>query len=133
MSRARDGGCSDEDSCYRFLLSVLHPRGLACPRGHLLPADQSPHDRHRAPVVDYRCRQCGAVFNVFTGTALSHMRYSCKTAVSILSRLEEGVPTTRVAAELSLDRSHLNRRRPAFQTLVDQGLFRSRRDRTRRR
>lgn len=58
----------DETACYERLLSVLHPKGLRCPEGHALPADQAPHDRHRAPVMDYRCRDCGKVFNVFTGT-----------------------------------------------------------------
>jgi hypothetical protein len=58
----------DEAACYRLLLTALHPEGLHCPKRHALPPDQAPHDRHREPVVDYRCRTCGKVFNVFTGT-----------------------------------------------------------------
>jgi hypothetical protein len=60
----------DEVACYRLLLSALHPKGLHCPDGHDLPTDQAPHDRHREPVVDYRCRACGKVFNLFTNTPL---------------------------------------------------------------
>lgn len=48
------GELLDEQACYDFLLRTLHPDGLMCPRGHRLPADQAPHDRHRAPIVGYR-------------------------------------------------------------------------------
>lgn len=58
----------NEPECYYFLLDLLHPQGLCCPYGHLLPASQGPHMRDRAPVLDYRCRECGAVSNLFTGT-----------------------------------------------------------------
>jgi hypothetical protein len=42
----------DEQACYDYLLSTLHPQGLHCPAGHRLPADQGAHDRHRAPILD---------------------------------------------------------------------------------
>ena len=44
----------DEQACYNYLLEVLHPEGLHCPQGHALPAEQAPHDKQRAPIVDYR-------------------------------------------------------------------------------
>ena len=59
------GELLDEQRCYDFLLEVLHPEGLHCPNGHLLPPDQTPHDRHRDPLFDYRCRVCGKVCNIF--------------------------------------------------------------------
>jgi hypothetical protein len=40
--------------CYDYLLRVLHPNGLKCRAGHPLPSEQAPHDRQRAPLVDYR-------------------------------------------------------------------------------
>jgi hypothetical protein len=54
----------DEQACYNYLLAVLHPEGLCCPQGHPLPTGQGTHDRHRAPMVDYRCQTCGAVFRL---------------------------------------------------------------------
>ena len=39
----------DEDACYNYLVDVLHPQGLQCPQGHLLPVGQAAHDKHRAP------------------------------------------------------------------------------------
>jgi hypothetical protein len=71
----------DERRCYEYLLKVLHPEGLQCLQGHPLSEEQQPHDRHREPIVDYRCRECGAVFNLFTGTVWSGTRYICSQIV----------------------------------------------------
>ncbi len=113
----------DEQKCYDFLLQTLHPTGLHCPHGHVLPANQAPHDRHRVPIVDYRCRTCGAVFNVFSGTIWSKSRYRCSTIVQILRGIVQGVPTQHLAAELKLDRSHLVKRRHQMQALVAERFF----------
>jgi len=125
----------DEQACYDFLLKVLHPKGLHCPKGHRLPKDQAPHDRHRTPIFDYRCRRCGTVYNLFTRTIWSKSRYSCKTIVLIMRGIAQGTPTQHLAQELDLDRSHLLKRRPVIQTLIEQRLSplgpRRRRDRSR--
>ena len=112
----------DEQACYAFLLRVLHPDGLHCPQGHALPLDQAPQDRHRAPILDYRCRTCGAVFNVFTGTIWSKTRYRCPTSVQILRDIAQGVPTKHLAAELGINRTHLLERRHHIQALLAQRL-----------
>jgi transposase-like protein len=100
----------DEEQCYGFLVELLHPEeGLRCPEGHELPDGQAPHKKPegRAPVVSYRCHQCGAVFNVFTGTVLSGIRHDCSTIVMILRGFAQGVPTQHLADELGLDYSML--------------------------
>ena len=112
----------DEQACYAFLLRVLHPDGLPGPQGHALPLDQAPHARHRAPILDYRCRTCGAVFNVFTGTIWSKTRYRCTTIVQILRGIAQGVPTKHLAAELGINRTHLLERRHQIQALLAQRL-----------
>jgi transposase-like protein len=112
----------DEQACYTFLLRVLHPDGLHCPHGHALPTDQAGHDRHRAPILDYRCRTCGAVFNLFTGTIWAKSRYRCSTIVQILRGIAQGVPTKHLAEELGIDRGHLLERRHRIQGLVEQHL-----------
>lgn len=115
----------DEQCCYDFLLRLLHPEGLHCPNGHPLPPDQAPHDRHRGPVFDYKCRICGKVYNVFTGTIWSRSRYSVVTIVLILRGIIQGVPTKHLAEELRIDRSHLLKRRLAIQKLARELLPRS--------
>jgi len=108
----------DEQACYDYLLQVLHPNGVACPHGHQLPLDQAPHDRHRAPIMDYRCRKCGAVFNLFSNTLFSKTRYRCSTIVLILRGIAQGTPTKHLAAELGIDRGHLLSRRHDIQAVV---------------
>ena len=112
----------DEPAGDAFLLRLLHPDGLHCPHGHALPLDQAPHARHRAPILDYRCRSCGAVFNLFTGTIWAKSHYRCTTIVQILRGIAQGVPTKHLAAELGIDRGHLLARRHRIQALVAQHL-----------
>jgi transposase-like protein len=108
----------DEQACYDFLLQILHPSGLACPYSHPLPLEQAPHDRHRAPIMDYRCRSCGAVFNLFTNTLFSKTRYRCSTIVLLLRGIAQGTPTKHLADELGIDRGHLLSRRHAIQAVL---------------
>ena len=112
----------DEQKCYAYLLKALHPNGLKCPAGHPLPPGPKPHDRHRAPVDDYRCRHCGAVFNAFTGTVWSGGRYPCVQMVLILRGMAQGASTEHLADELGIDRSHLLEKRHEIQQLLEQHL-----------
>jgi transposase-like protein len=111
-------GLLDEQACYDFLLHILHPDGLHCPHGHALPADQAPHRRRRPIIPDYRCRACGAVFNLFTGTLWWKTCYRCSTIVQILRGFAQGVPTQHLADEVGVNRTHLLERRHQIHTLV---------------
>lgn len=93
----------NQEECYQYLLDILHPNGLSCPEGHPLPADQAPHERQRAPIVKYRCRQCGAVYNLFSGTMLSGTHYDSCTLVLMLRGFAKGASTQMIADELELD------------------------------
>jgi transposase-like protein len=110
----------DEQACYDYLVRVLHPHGLQCPQGHPLAANQGAHDQHRAPILDYRCQTCGAVFNLFTNTIWSKTRYSCATIVLILRGVAQGVPTAHLAREIGIDRAHLLEHRHEIQRLLEQ-------------
>jgi transposase-like protein len=85
------------------LLKILHPKGLHCPSGHAIPAGQAPHDRQRTPIVKYKCRECGKVFHIFTGTDLSGSHYTCGQIVLILRGFLQGQTTQHIAEELGLD------------------------------
>jgi hypothetical protein len=112
----------DEQRCSDYLLRVLPPQGLRCPQGHPVPEEHHPHDRHREPLVDYRWRECGAVFNLFPSTVWSGSRSRCSQIVLILRGIAQGVPTQHLAEELGLDRSQLLERRQEIQQLLEQRL-----------
>ena len=110
----------DEELAYEFLRKHLWPKGLHCPKGHPLPPGQAPHMVDLAPVVDYRCRTCGKVFHIFTGTALSGIRYSCVQIVLILRSIAQGTPTKHLAEELGVDRGNLLEWRHRLQALLEE-------------
>jgi len=107
----------DPDACFRFLVDALHPDGLRCPGCRRTDA-LSVHDRHRPPVLDYRCRGCGAVFNAYTGTPLRKTHRSPAQLVLILRGIWQGTPTARLARELGCDRKHLLALRHRLQGLA---------------
>lgn len=125
MMRYSIGEILNEKQCYDYLSKTLHPDGLHCPDGHSLPPDQAPHDRHRDPLFDYRCKICGKVFNIFTDTIWSGSRYSCITIVLILRGIVQGVPTMHLAEELGIDRTHLLKIRHKIQKWAEEHLPRS--------
>jgi transposase-like protein len=110
----------DETACYERLLAWLHPGGLRCPGCRAAATNCWVHRHHRGPVLDYRCRACGAVFNAFTGTALRGTQRTCAEMLLILRGIAQGVPTARLARELGCDRKHLLELRHRFQGLAEQ-------------
>lgn len=97
----------DEQKCYDFLKEVLHPAGLSCPEAPPLPPEQAPHDRTRAPIMTYRCRACGRVFNIFSQTVLSNISFRCCEIVLLRRGLVQGNPTPQIAQELDRDYGNL--------------------------
>ena len=96
----------DQDACYAKLLHWLHPDGLACPRCGARDG-LAVHRRHRAPILDSRCRACRRVFNALTGTALQGTRRPVVELMLILRGVAQGVPTAQLARELGCDRKEL--------------------------
>jgi transposase-like protein len=106
----------DEQACYDFLVEQLHPDGLRCPRCQ--SRRYAVHDSHRDPILDYRCRRCGSVFNAWAGTALQHSHRSAAQWVLILRGIAQGTPTARLARELGCSRRHLLELRHRLQHLA---------------
>jgi transposase-like protein len=96
----------DEDACYRKLVELLHPGGLACPRCGQ-QRQLGVHSRHREPVLEYQCGACGRVFNAWTGTILRGTHRRPSQILLILHGVATGEPTARMARELGCDRKHL--------------------------
>jgi transposase-like protein len=95
----------DEQACYDFLVDALHPQGLRCPgcRG----SRYATHRSRRDPVLDYRCADCGRVFNAWTGTLLQGTQRTPAQLVLVVRGLAQGTSTARLARELGCSRRHL--------------------------
>ena len=95
------------EACYQFLIAILHPQGLSCPKGHDLPSEQSPHKYLKNGLACYKCRTCGCVYNLFTNTILQGIRYSCITIVLILRGFAKGETTLLLSKELKISYNQL--------------------------
>ena len=105
----------DQDGCYHKLLDLLHPGGLACPRCATRDGLNVHRHRPESAVVDYRCKGCRRVFNVFTGTPWQGTHLSPGQILLILRGIAQGVPTAKLAREVGVSRQHLLRLRHAIQ------------------
>jgi hypothetical protein len=108
----------DEDACYRRLVGWLHPGGLRCPGCGAPDRACWVHRRHRDPLLDFRCKGCGAVFNAFTGSALQGTQRSCAQVLLLVRGIAQGRPTARLARELRCDYKHLLELRHKLQALA---------------
>ena len=68
-----------------------------------------------------RCRECGAVFNIFTDTVWSKTHYDCSTIVMLLRGFAKGVPTKHLTDEMDLAYPSVLKRRHRIQEAVQQG------------
>jgi len=69
--------------------------------------------------MNYRCRECGRVFNIFSGRVLSNISFSCCEIVLLLRGIVQGDPTSQIAQELDRDYGNLLKWRHRLQ---EQGL-----------
>jgi transposase-like protein len=114
----------DENTCYHFLLDLVHPEGLHCPRCHA-PEGFIVHRYYREPVLDYRCPACGRVFNAWTGTVFQGTRYCPSMLVLIIRGFSQGETTAQLARELGCSRRHLLKLRHRWQSQAQLGLDRT--------
>jgi DNA-directed RNA polymerase subunit RPC12/RpoP len=56
----------DQEGCRQKLFDLLHPDGLACPRCGARDGLNIHRRRPDTPVIDYRCKGCRRVFNMYT-------------------------------------------------------------------
>jgi transposase len=106
----------DQQACYDFLTSALHPHGLTCPRCN--GTNYRIHRSHRDPVFDYRCNDCRRVFNAWTGTAFQGTHKTPAQLVLLCRGLWQGESTARLARELGCHRPHLLTVRHRLQELA---------------
>ena len=103
----------DEHACDQWLLGLFHPEGLACPRCGGTAAYV--HRFFREPVRDYRCKDCGKVYNAFTGPEWQKTHFRPSQVVLTVRGFAQGRTTAGLARELGASRGHLLERRHRIQ------------------
>lgn len=106
----------DEQACYDWLVELLHPNGLGCPRGH--PVSMAGvHKRHRAPVLVYQCNgvNCRAVYTAFTGTMWRNSRWRPSEIIQLLQGTSQGKSSAQIAREIGRHRCHVMTKRKQLQ------------------
>jgi len=97
----------DDTKCYQFLLAILHPKGLRCRCGQLLPNGQKPHKLLKNKLPSFKCRSCHSVFNLFTGTIFSGIHDDCIIIVLMLQGFIQGKTTKLLSEELDVNDANL--------------------------
>ena len=94
----------DETACYRALVRLPHPNGLACP-GCGAREGLGVHRRHRDPLVDYQCSRCGRVFNAWPGTPLEKCHLPPSKVLQIARAIVFRQSSSSLARQLGCSRS----------------------------
>jgi transposase-like protein len=93
----------DEQS-ERWLLEHFHPDGLKCPKCGAGFENSLKFRRNRKNGLQvYRCRNCQAIYTLYTGTLFERRRLRPPQAVLLIRGVLKGEPAKVLAAELELD------------------------------
>ena len=87
----------------QWILDFFHPQGLQCPNcGE--PAEHAYVHRttKKSQLTVYRCRECGAVYNLYTGTIFQQRHFTPPQVVLLLRGVLKGEPSLTLAAELNV-------------------------------
>jgi transposase-like protein len=105
----------DEHESMEWVKKHFHPHGLKCP-GCGVSTTRARHFRTRKRgIVDYRCRDCQHVYNLYTGTIFAGSNLTTHRVVLLVRGICKGEPTTVLAEELGLSRRCVHRWRTRLQ------------------
>jgi transposase-like protein len=82
----------------------FHPDGLKCPKCGLEVASSYEFRRtKRSQLKVYRCRGCGQIYNLYSGTVFQQRHLRPSQAVLLIRGVVKGESSTLLAAELGLN------------------------------
>ena len=103
----------DERASERWITHYFHPQGFGCPQCKA-GVEQAREFRHsKRGLVDYRCKHCARVYNLYSETIFAGCRLSASQVVLLLRGVSKGESSANLAEELGVCRStvHLLRRK----------------------
>src|SRR5215813_749795 len=115
----------DESESSRWLARYFHPQGFGCPQCQVGVEQGRMFRQSKRGLVDYRCKVCARVYNLYTGTVFAGGRLSASQAVLLLRGVCKGESSASLAEELGVCRSTVHLLRQKVQangyTLLAQG------------
>ncbi len=105
----------DEQESIEWVEKYFHPHGLRCPSCDALPEHARHFRTRKRGFVDYRCRDCQQVYNLYTGTLFAGSKLEARQVVLLLRSICKGEPATVLAEELALSRRCIHRWRKRIQ------------------
>jgi transposase-like protein len=103
----------DEAESSRWIAQYFHAQGFRCLHCQT-GVEQARVFRHsKRGLVDYRCKHCDRVYNLYTGTVFAGCRLSARQAVLLVRGVCKGESSATLAEELGVCRStvHLLRQK----------------------
>lgn len=103
----------DEAESSRWIGQYFHAQGLGCPRCKTRVEQARVFRRSKRGLVDYRCKSCARVYNLYTGTVFAGCGLSPGQAVLLVRGVCKGESSATLAEELGVCRStvHLLRQK----------------------
>lgn len=92
----------DRQASYNELLSRLHPDGLRCSCGSV---DRISHGRNRTGYPVYKCRDCGSVYFILSGTVFSGCTMEAHRLVLFMRLLAAGQKPAEIGRAVGLHRN----------------------------
>ena len=106
------------ESCYDFLCEIIHPNGIHCPGGHNID-NATVHRRKRYPLLDFRCKKCGKIFNIFTGTDLQGTKFNLQQILICFDCVLGDLSAQQTARNLDIDINSARRNYKKIESLVE--------------
>jgi transposase-like protein len=93
----------------------FHPPGLRCPCCNAKKTQAREFRRTKRGLVDYRCRRCETVYNLYSGTLFCGSNLQPRQAVLLVRGVCKGESAQTLAAELGLSRQSVQTWRKRLQ------------------
>lgn len=94
----------DYENSVEWILKHFHPKGTRCP--NCKTSNEGAREfRHTqtSGLMVYRCRDCGAAYNLYTGTVFQGTHWTPMQVVLLMRGICKGETTRELAAELKLN------------------------------
>jgi len=95
---------SDGESI-RWIEQHFHPQGFGCPGCGASPDEARAFRLSKRGLVDYRCRRCGRVYNLYSETVFAGSGLSPRKVVLLLRGICKGESSASLAEELHVSRT----------------------------